>query len=93
MHYALFQTCTMESPSGGRVGHVFLHTIQQSRFIFVVLTEVRVLEKRDTVLDLRLIADGRPVIVGISAIQAGTPYMVPLTIGTTVSVDWEVEWL
>ena len=89
----LFQTCTMESPSGGRVDHVFLHTIQQSRFIFVVLTEVRVLEKRDTVLDLRLIADCRHVIVGISAIQARKPYMVPLSNGTTVWVDWEVEWL
>src|SRR5205814_913919 len=47
---------------------------------------VSVLEERDKVLDLRLIADRRPVIVGISAIQAGKPYMVPLSHGTTVWV-------
>ena len=89
----VFQTHTMESPSSGRVDYIFLHTIQESRFIFVVLTEVKVLEERDEVLDLPLIADAGPVIVGISGIQPRKPYMVPLSNGTTVWVDWEVEWL
>jgi hypothetical protein len=83
----------MKSSQAACVDEIFLYTIQESRFIFIILTIAVVEDNRDTVLDLPLVRHTHSRIVGISAIQPLKLYMVPLSNGTTVWVDWDVEWL
>jgi len=86
-----------QSDEMGQIDHILVHeysAISHDVFIFVLITPVDVLNEKDEILGLRKIAHRQePVLLGINAIAAMKPYIVHLSQGSSVWVDWQVDWL
>ena len=78
-----------------RVDHIFIHELDDKRFIFAVLTPLTILDEKDDILGLQKVVHDvdNPILVGINAILPAQPYIVPIDDNTTVWVEWQVEWL
>jgi hypothetical protein len=65
----------------GQIDHIFIHeysAVSHETFIFILITPVDILEEKDDILGLRkILYRQEPVIVGINAIEATKPYIVP----------------
>ena len=69
--------------------------MSDERYLFIVVTPVQVLSKRDEVLGLEEVQylHDQPAIIGINSIHPSRPYIVHIDENTSVLVDWQVEWL
>jgi hypothetical protein len=86
----------------GHIDHIFVHQLQDERFIFVALTVFKPSPNdRDEVLDLPYVREVGHTIVGINTIRSERKYIVALEDPEghsveepkTVLVHWNVGWL
>ncbi|KAI1104417.1 hypothetical protein F4804DRAFT_332300 [Jackrogersella minutella] len=60
----------------GRIDGIFVHDLERVRRVFIVFTQSSISDDRHRLLDLRIVCDDKPMIIGATAIEPQSMYIV-----------------